>query len=319
MTQAQTSNLNYIGIDLSGRTIRAALVNVEGHILDRLETALNPETVTDQIAQIAIDLRKAAPEVSTLGIGVPGLVNPRTNKVSVSFDLPSMTVEDLREGLVSSTGLHVELENDANAAAYSEYLLGAGRGFKNMIYVTIGSGIGGAIILNGELWLGASGFAGEIGHITIDPSGIDCVCGNKGCLETIASAPNIVRRTHERLFRDGTSSLSRLAINKDFTAADIAGEARNGDDFAMLMIERTGKFIGTAIATVINLLNVELIILGGDVMQAGDLILEPIIREAGHRSFRPCFEATQITAAQVGSDAVMIGAALLAHKTSLTA
>jgi glucokinase len=311
MDQPQRNSI--IGIDLSGQTIRAALVTVDGNVLERRETILNPEAVTEQIAQLALELRGA--DVSTLGIGVPGLVNPDTDSVAVSFDLPSMTVEDLREGLAKATGLEVELENDANAAAYSEYMFGAGKGVRNMLYVTIGSGIGGAIILNGELWLGASGFAGEIGHITIDPNGIDCVCGNKGCLETIASAPNIVRRTHERLFRDGTSSLSRLAINKDFTAADIAREARHGDDFAMLMIERTGKTIGTAVATVINLLNVERIVLGGDVMEAGELILEPIIREAGHRSFRPCFEATQIVAAKLGSDAVIIGAALLAYQS----
>ncbi len=132
-----------------------------------------------------------------------------------------------------------------------------------MFYVTIGSGIGGALIIDGKLWLGTSGFAGEFGHITIDPEGNECTCGNIGCLETYASAPNIVRRTHERLFRDGTSSLSRLALNRDFTASDIAREAMNGDDFALLMIERTGRYIGTAVAAVINLLNPERIVLGG--------------------------------------------------------
>jgi glucokinase len=182
-----------------------------------------------------------------------------------------------------------------------------------MFYVTIGRGIGGALILDGRLWYGASGFAGEFGHITIDQEGVECSCGNIGCLETVASAPNIVRRTHERLYRDGTSSLSRLAMNKDFTAADIAREARNGDDFALLMIERTGRYIGTAIAAVINLLNIERVVLGGGVMEAGDLILNPIIRETGRRAFQPCFEAAQIVAASLGTDAVPIGAALLAR------
>jgi glucokinase len=251
--------------------------------------------------------------VGALGVGVPGLVNPQTGRVVISSDLPSAVRGDLQAELRSATGLPVLVENDANAGAFGEYTVGAGRGSRNMFYVTIGVGIGGALILEGKLWRGASGFAGEFGHITIDPEGIECTCGNTGCLETVASAPNIVRRTHERLYRDGTSSLSRLAMNKAFTAADVAHEARRGDDFALLMIERTGRSIGTAVAAVINLLNIERIVLGGGVMDAGELILNPIIREAGRRSFQPCFEATQIVAASLGTDSVPVGAAMLAR------
>ena len=182
-----------------------------------------------------------------------------------------------------------------------------------MFYMSIGKGIGGAIILDGKLWTGASGLAGEVGHITIDTEGLDCICGNTGCLETVASAPNIVRRARERLDRDSTSSLSRLALHKEFTADDVAHEAKNGDDFSLMMIERTGKFIGTGVASVINLLNIECIVLGGGVMDAGDLILKPIIQEAKRRAFQPCFEATRIVAGTLGKDASAIGAALLAR------
>ncbi|MDQ3806150.1 MAG: ROK family protein, partial [Acidobacteriota bacterium] len=248
-----------------------------------------------------------------VGVGVPGLVNPQTGRVVISSDLPSVVRGDLLAELKGATGLPVVLDNDANAGALGEYTVGAGRGARNMFYVTIGTGIGGALILEGRLWRGVSGFAGEFGHITIDPEGVECMCGNVGCLETVASAPNIVRRTHERLLRDSTSSLSRLGLSKNFTAADVAHEARNGDDFALLMIERTGRYIGTAVAAVINLLNVERVVLGGGVMEAGELILNPIIREAGRRSFQPCFEATQIVAATLGPDAVPIGAAMLAR------
>jgi glucokinase len=122
-----------------------------------------------------------------------------------------------------------------------------------------------------------------------------------------------VRRARERLHRDSTSSLSRLGLTKDFTADDIAHQANEGDDFAMMMIERTGKYIGTGVASVINLLNLEKIILGGGVMDAGQLILNPIIQEAKRRAFQPCFEATEIVAAELGRDAIPIGAALLAH------
>lgn len=310
---------NYIGVDLSAQTLRVALVTNDGQVLERREAALEREGVARQTASVVQELRDRATTIEAIGVGIPGLVNPQTHKVVISSGLPSAEQGNLQADLSNLTGLPVALENDANAAAYGEYITGAGRGSRNMFYVTLGQGIGGAIILDGKLWLGASGFAGEFGHITIDPDGAECVCGNTGCLETVASAPNIVRRTHERLFRDGTSSLSKLAMNRDFTAADVAREARNGDDFALLMIERTGRYIGTAIASVINLLNLERIVLGGGVMEAGDLILDPIIREAGRRSFQPCFEATQIVAAGLGADAVAIGAAMLARDAAYTA
>ncbi|MEJ7711458.1 MAG: ROK family protein [Pyrinomonadaceae bacterium] len=307
------SSANFIGVDISGAMLHAALVTGEGNVVGRREAVLENDEIATQMIQVASELREGSVDVRALGIGIPGLVNSNTDRVAVSFGLPSLVRENFRDELSRATGLAVELENDANAAAYGEYIAGAGRGSRSMFYVTIGTGVGGALILDGKLWLGASGYAGEFGHITIDPEGIECTCGNTGCLETVASAPNIVRRAHERLYRDNTSSLSRLAMNRGFTAADVAREALNGDDFAAMMIERTGKYIGTAIAAVVNLLNVERIVLGGDVMEAGELILNPIIRETGRRSFQPCFEATQIVAATLGADAVAIGAAMLAR------
>ena len=305
--------VHYIGVEISRATLRAALVTSEGAVVERREAALEHESIVPQVARVVAQLRDLSPRVTALGVGLPGLVNPQTDRVIVSAELPAVVRGDFHAELERAAGLRVELENDANAAAYGEYIAGAGRGSRDMFYVTIGRGIGGALVLGRRLWYGASGFAGEFGHITIDPEGIECSCGNVGCLETVASAPNIVRRAHERLYRDNTSSLSMLAVNKDFTAADIAREARNGDDFASLMMERTGRYIGTAIAAVINLLNIERIVLGGGVMEAGELILNPIIREAERRSFHPCFEATQIVAAKLGTDAVPIGAAMLAR------
>jgi glucokinase len=307
----------YVGVELCASSARAALVNTVGEVLARRESALTAVDLAPQIARLVSELRDSAPGgVAALGLGVPGLVNPQTGRVVISSDIPSVVREDLRSSLAQASGLPVALDNDANAGALGEYVAGAGRGSRNMFYVTIGSGIGGALILDGRLWRGASGFAGEFGHITIDPEGVECACGNVGCLETVASAPNIVRRTHERLMRDSTSSLSRLGLNKNFTAADIAHEAQNGDDFAAMMIARTGRYIGTAIASVINLLNTERIVLGGGVMDAGELILDPIVKEAGRRSFQPNFESTQIVAATLGPDAVPIGAALLAREAA---
>ncbi len=314
-TNYASSTANFIGVGISISNMRAALVGADGQVISRREALLERERIPSQIAAAVMELRdEASEEISAIGVGVPGLVDPNTQRVFVSADLPSVARGNLHAELVQATGIaHVTLENDANAGAYGEYKVGAGTGSKDMFYVTIGAGIGGAIILGGKLWHGASGFAGEFGHITINTDGVECVCGNTGCLETVASAPNIVRRTHERLYRDGTSSLSRLALNREFTAADIAREAKNGDDFALMMIERTGRYIGAAIANVINLLNIERIVMGGGVMEAGELILDPIIREAGRRSFQPCFEATQIVIAGLGTDGVPIGAAMLAR------
>jgi glucokinase len=317
MSAATPNETHYVGVELCASTARAALVTGDGRVLTHREASFDAPDIARQLARLVSELRDSSgARVAAVGVGVPGLVNPQTGRVVISSDLPSVVRDDLRSTLAEAVGLPVTLDNDANAGALGEYTVGAGRGSRNMFYVTIGTGIGGALVLDGRLWRGASGFAGEFGHITIDPEGVECTCGNVGCLETVASAPNIVRRTHERLMRDSTSSLSRLGLNKNFTAADIAHEAKNGDDFAAMMMARTGRYIGTAIASVINLLNAERIVLGGEVMGAGDLILEPIIAEARRRSFQPNFEATQILAATLGHDAVPIGAALLARDSA---
>ena len=313
-----TPRKNFVGINLSGSYIRAALVDEDGRVIDRRSTDISSENIVPQLATIADDLRPALGTVVAIGVALPGLVNRQTDRVVDSRNLPVTMVEDLHGELTRATGLRVELENDANAAAYGEFQVGAGRGSTNLFYITIGNGIGGAIILDGKLWTGASGFAGEVGHITIDTEGLECICGNTGCLETVASAPSIVRRARERLNRDSTSSLSRLSFNKNFTAEDVAHEAREGDDFAAMMIERTGKYIGTGVASVINLLNIERIVLGGGVMDAGPVILNPIIQEVKRRAFQPCFEATQIVIATLGLDAAPIGVALLARDSELS-
>jgi glucokinase len=316
MNNPNGSAPTFVGIDLSGPTMRTALVSNDGEVIERRESAMEADKLVSQVASVVNELRAVNPNIKSVGIGIPGLVNRQTDRVVASRDLPSSVREDLHSEFMEATGLRVEIENDANAAAYGEFVAGAGRGARDMFYVTIGDGIGGAIVLDGKLWTGASGFAGEVGHITIDNDGIECECGNIGCLETVASGPNIVRRANERLHRDGTSSLSKLAINKNFTAADLAHEANNGDDFSLMMIERTGKYIGTGVASVLNLLNIERIVLGGGVMDAGELILNPIINEAKRRAFQPCFEATQIVAASLGADSVSIGAAMLARDAS---
>ncbi len=318
MTTPPKSDTYFIGIELCGAKLRAATVDNEGVIRERREEPLETENLIVQVARVVKELQQGANNIGAVGIAIPGLVNRQTDRVIASTYVPVPLRENLHAEAMKATGLRVELENDANAAAYGEYKIGAGRGSKDLFYITIGDGIGGAIILDGKLWIGASGLAGEVGHITIDTEGAECICGNTGCLETVASAPNIVRRANERLNRDSTSSLSKLATNTDFTAGDMAREAKEGDDFSLMMIERTGKYIGTGVASVINLLNIERIVLGGGVMQAGELILNPIIQEAKRRAFQPCFEATQIVVAALGEDAATIGVAMLARDAAVT-
>ena len=314
LTHPASHAASHIGVALSHNLLRATLLDANGTPQTNREMPLERDTATlvPQIAELTRSLQSEASSLSSpisgLGIGVPGLVNPTTKRIEISSDLPALVGYDLHAELARAINLPVTLTNDANAAAYAEYKIGAGRNSRSLFYALIGNGIGGALIIDGRSWLGVSGFAGEFGYMAVDAEG--------DVLESVASAPNIVRRTRERLARDSTSSLSKLALNRNFTAADIAHEAKEGDDFALLMIERTGRYIGIAIASVINLLNIERIVLGGAVMDAGDLILDPIIREAKRRSFQPCFDATQITLATLGNDAVALGAGLLARDAS---
>ena len=311
----------FIGLDLGGTTLKAALVSATGEILH--ETRYDSEQqradrLFAQIIEAARGLREhsqAGGRVAGVGLGVPGLVNRKTNRIEVLTNLPELSHVDLIGELSAALDLPVVMDNDANAAAYAELQVGAARGRRDVFFVTLGTGIGSGLIINGQIYRGAAGFAGEFGHMTIDPEGIECGCGNIGCLETIASGPNIVRRTRERLYRDRTSSLSRLAIPRDreFTAEDIARAAREGDEMAQVMMERTGMFLGIALAAVINLLNIEMVVMGGGVMEAGDLILKPTIKETRRRAFPPSFNSCEIVIAKAGPSAGMIGAALLAR------
>ncbi len=319
MTTDHNKENLYIGIDLSSNALRGAVVSSRGEIIQDLRADTEQESAQDLLARIIEAVRslraEAADRVVAIGIGIPGLVNRATNRIEVMPNLADFSDLDLAGEVSRETGLPVVIDNNANAAAYAELQAGAARGRRDVFFVTLGAGIGAGLIINGQIYRGATGFAGEFGHVTIDPEGIECACGNIGCLETIASGPNIVRRTRERLYRDRTSSLSRLSMPRDreFTAEDIAHAARDGDEMAQLMMERTGMFLGIALAAVINLLNVEMIVLGGGVVEAGDLILKPTIKETRRRAFPPSFASCEIVIAELGPSAGMIGSALLAR------
>jgi glucokinase len=316
----ETSDTLYVGADLGGNKLKVALVDSEGSIVAQNHVASEVKDapgLIDHISSSIQALTKNVKEgrVAAVGIGLPGLINRNQNKIEIFPKLQDVTEYDVIGEIQRRLApLTVIFDNDANMAAYGEFVIGSARDKQSAFYVTIGTGIGAGIILDGHIWRGATGFAGEFGHMTINPEGLDCTCGSFGCLETVASAPNIVRRARERLFRDSTSSLSKLGLRRgEFTSQDIAKAAGNGDELAQLIIERTGMYLGVAIANVVNLLNVEMVVLGGGVMEAGNLLLKPTVEEVRRRAFRPAFAACQFVIAELGQNAGVVGAAMRAR------
>lgn len=304
MADPQNQSGKRVGIELSRSSINSVVIDEAHTLISSAKTPLTDDEAVAgvQIAAIVEELRRSHENITGLGVAVPGLVNRATGRVTFSANVPSHSEIDLVTELRSSTGLNVVIENDANAAAYSEFLIGAGRGVRNMFYATLGDGVGGAFIFDGEIWRGAAGFAGEFGYMTINSEGMR--------LEEVASAANIIRRTRSRFHQDSTSSLSKM--NEDSIDLEaIIKAAKNDDDFAQLMLERTGTYVGTAIAGVIDLLNIERIVIGGKIMQAKHLVLNAITERARELAFAPSFESTTIVEGELGGDAPAIGAALL--------
>ncbi len=306
MSETVNQTAKFVGVEVSKTTFVAVCIDANGTLNDSFKVAADGgQNTISQLADFINETKNRFNGFDKIGVAVPGLLNRQTKRVAFSTNIPEHENIDFASELENSTGLKVIIENDANAAAYGEFSLGAGRGSRDMFYVTLGAGIGGALIFGGEIWHGASGFAGEFGHIAINSEAMR--------LEDVASAENIVRRTRNRFHQDHTSSLSRFGEEK-ITLADVAQAARNQDDFAKMMLQRTGTYVGAAIAGVINLLNIETIVIGGETMQAGELILESVIRRARELSFAPSFRGTKIVAGELGENAAAIGVALLSAR-----
>jgi len=311
----------YIGLDV-GRTIRGALVAADGKILTQhrvVSEVSNARIFIDQLIDVIKTLQTDTEEVTAAGIGWAGLVNQRAQRIEANPNLVDVSSYDLHSELERATGFTVVIDNDANAAAYGEWRSGAARGFNDVFYVTLGTGIGSGLILGGQLQRGARGFAGEFGHFKISGDGLECGCGGIGCLETMASGPNIVRRVREQLFSDPSFSVSTLARDMEgiLTAERVERAAIEKDDLALSVLKETGRILGNAIASVVNLLNVEVVVLGGGVMAAGDLVLEPIREAVQMAALTPALECCRIVPAQLGQDAGIIGAALLARDITM--
>ncbi len=314
----------YLGLEIGDALIKSALTNDRGEILE-IEQQDTPREASEALAEAILaaihGLRRKAEErrarVVALGVGVPAVINPETRRVEFLGDFASLGELDLNSLLASAIPLPVVIDSVANAAAYGEFISGAAKGVQNVMFVSLGPDISAGLIQGGVLYRGSLGYAGGFGHMTVHPDGLECACGNVGCLETIASGTNLVRRTKERLFHDRSSSLSSLALPEkgELTPQRIAMEALDGDDFALMMLERTGAWIGLAIANVVNLLNLDMVILAGGVMVAGDLLLHPIVKEVKKRALAVPRDHCRIVLSDLGGQAGLIGAAMLARDT----
>ncbi|MEO8041335.1 MAG: ROK family protein [Acidobacteriota bacterium] len=295
-----------VGIEASVSSFRAVCLDGTGKIVGTETSTFDVTAGTSpQLKTFISSLKQKFGPFDRIGVAVPGLIRRDSGRVAYSAHIPEHSAIDLADAIEKATGDKAVVENDANAAAYGELKLGAGRGSANLFYATLGVGVGGALILDNQIWRGVSGFAGEFGYVAINSDGMR--------LEDVASAANIVRRTRTRFNRDSTSSLNKLD-EEQISIYEIVEAAENGDDFASLMLERTGNYVGTAIATVINLLNIEKIVIGGEIMHAGHLVLDAVIRRARELSFGPSFDNADIAAGELGENAAAIGAALIANE-----
>jgi glucokinase len=244
-----------------------------------------------------------------VGIGSPGPLNRESGVVIVT---PNLGWRDfpLRDAVSDRVGLPATLDNDANCATLGEWWCGAARGGRHVVGLTIGTGIGGGLILNGELYHGASDAAGEVGHTSIDGTGRRCKCGNYGCLEAYASGPAIAERATEALAGD-EASLLRTLVDGDLsriTARTVYEAATRGDPLAREVVRETARFLGTGVANLVNIFNPDVVVLAGGVTDAGDALFEPLRAEVRRRAFRPAVEACRIVPGSLAGSAGVVGA-----------
>jgi glucokinase len=310
------------GIDLGGTNFRLALINKPGQILSRWERAT--ATMPDQaalIATLAADLLAAVQtakeqggEFVGAGIGVPGRVLPQEGRVVFSPNVPILNACPLIGELTPQVGRPLFLENDANLFALGEHWLGAGQGYQNMLGITLGTGVGGGLILNGRLWSGSEGTAGEIGHFTVDPEGARCHCGNFGCLETMASGTWTADWVKGQLAKGAPSWLQELyQVEPDAIQGDtLVVAALQRDPLAQRAFERVGRSLGQAIAAAVHLLGLSRVVIGGRFARAWEVFKFPLEEELHRRLtlFPP--EALSVCPTQLNDDAGLLGAAQLA-------
>ena len=298
--------------DLGGTHLRAATVDSQGKIHSRFKQntpqVADANAIVDAIVGAVHEFQKET-EISAVSLVVPGTVKVEEGAVVKAPNLPCLDGFRLAAALSSRLDLPATLENDANAAAVGEMWQGAAVGCKTIICLTLGTGVGGGIILDGKLWRGVDGAAAEIGHMCVDPfGGVACPCGSRGCLEVFASATAIVRMTREASPRYPDSILQ----GREHTAEMIFDAGKAGDELALEIFRRMGVYLGIGLANLINILNPEMIVIGGGVVNGWDLFEKHMHQQIEERAFPLLTARLKIVRAKCGDDAGLLGAARLA-------
>ncbi len=303
------------GVDIGGTSIKMSLFEMTGHMVDKWEIPTNTEnngcSILDDVAAV-IEGRLVSDGISKddvegIGIGVPGPV-VQDSVVMCCVNLGWGRVEVAKE-LEIKTGLKVCVGNDANVAALGEMWQGGGKGYRNVIMITLGTGVGGGIIIDGRIINGSNGAGGEIGHIFVEESETEvCGCGKRGCLEQYASATGIVRLAKRALAADDQDSM--LRANQDLSAKAVADAAKEGDALALYVIDQMGKYLGTALANAASIVDPEVFVIGGGVSKAGPIITEAIRKYYIERAFHSCRNA-DFALAELGNDAGVYGCVYL--------
>ena len=310
-----------LAIDIGATRVRVAVVEEDGTLLWRESLlTLAKDGPTGTLARIAVVIRQALAsthggQVTAIGIGAPGPLDPWEGVIYDPPNLPGWDALPLKRILQDQFDLPVHLGNDANLAALGEHRYGAGRGVGDMVYMTISTGIGGGIISKGRLVLGADGLAGEVGHTSVEARGPRCNCGNRGCLEVMASGAAIARRGAREVRRRGSPGIAaRTGDNPNAVTAEmVVGVALAGDAVARQIVERAGFYVGVGVVNLVHTLNPRLVVIGGGVvLGAGDLLLDPVRATVAARVMPPFRRDLRILPASLGDDAGLLGALALA-------
>lgn len=311
-----------VGIDIGGTNIKIAALWNDGRVLASHQiptlAADGPRQAVGRIVAAVGEVMRAegleSTEMRALGLDSAGIVDGERNLVLDAPNLRSWERYPLAEEVGSALGLPAFLENDVNAMAYAEWRCGAGRGTRHLLCLTLGTGVGGGLILDGKLYRGARGAAGEVGHTTLEAHGPRCNCGSRGCLERYVGASYIVERALAALAGDPRPSSLRSVPPAELSPFVLSRAAAEGDGLATLVLEETGFWLGVGLASLVNLLNPERIVVGGGVAQAGEVLLGAARRTLGERAMDVPGRMAEIVPAALGNDASLVGAALLAHE-----
>lgn len=309
-----------IGIDLGGTNCRAALVSLSGEIVvlnkvpTKIDEGRNP--FLDRVFRLCLDLLNFAAkedmQVVGIGMGAAGVISP-SGVVTVSPNLAFLNGLPLEAALKKQLGLPATVTNDANAIAWGEAQFGAGRNFNSFLTITLGTGVGGGLVLGKQLWTGADGSAGEIGHFVVEPQGRLCRCGSRGCLEQYASATGIVKTVRDLVAQGEKTRLEKL-MDGELSSIKVSEAARMGDRVALAAFNEAGVRLGQVLASVANLLNLDGVVITGGPSESLDLIRPALIEEAKSRAFDIPFKRMVIVRGELGDDAGILGAAGLAYE-----